>query len=245
MQFIEREVRRNCCDKPLMQPYLAMMILMLQIVVIFGCRSASPPPPVVGFDTPGIKKVLVLPIKNMSQLFGENVSVRSPISGKVFVTGEVKGGADDLLTRLLLTEVSHLESYELIPPEQTQGVIASTQAPELNEQNRHLLVTHIGKQLGADVVLVGHLFRFKDRVGEKYAAESPASVAFDLNMINTQNGALIWTGHFDETQQALNENLFLIGRFIKRGGAWVTGEEMAAAGLADLVQKLPKPKLTP
>jgi len=224
---------------------LILILASYCLVAFIGCRSTPQPRPTIREITPGIKKVLVLPFRNMTQVFGENVSLRSPISGKVFVTGRVEPGADQLLTRLWLSDISAVETYELIPPEQAEGAMAVYYERDQKDQDERHQVTQIGKRLGADFVFIGHLYRFKERVGGKYAVDSPASVAFDVNMVGTSNGELVWSGHFDETQQSLNENLFLLGTFLKRRGTWVTAEEMATDGLNDLIQKMPVPELKP
>lgn len=224
---------------------IVLSFLFVEIAVLFGCHSASQKHPAATFGTSGIKRVLVLPFRNMTLIFGENVSIRSPISGKVFVTGSVDEGAEGLLTRLLSSDISNMEYYELIPAEQAEGIVQSDREDDVKTRDERYDVTQIGRRLGADAVLVGHVYRFKELVGSKYAADSPASVAFDVNMVGTRNGELLWSGHIDETQQSLNENLFLIGTFLKRGGAWVTAEQMAAMGLDELVQQMPRPQLEP
>jgi hypothetical protein len=50
------------------------------------------------------------------------------------------------------------------------------------------------------------------------------------------SGRVIWSGHFDETQQALNENLFQLGKFIKRKARWVTAQEIAVSALENLFE---------
>ena len=215
------------------------------MLVSNGCHTPSSKPSEIGFKTPGIKQILVLPFENMTAIYGENASLRSPISGKVFVTGYVEKGAENDLTRLLIDNVGDLKSYRLIPPGQAEGMVALTSKNKFEEQDQRREVIQIGKQLGSDVVLIGHVYRFKDRIGSEYAAKAPASVGFDLNMVNTHNGTLIWSGHFDETQKALNENFFLINDFLKRRGQWVTAKQMASAALKELVEKMPRPHMQP
>lgn len=94
---------------------------------------------------------------------------------------------------------------------------------------------HIGQSHGADGLMIGYIFRFEDRQGFDYAAKMPASVAFDLHLICIQTGEVIWQETFDETQAPLSENLFNIDTFIQRKGRWVSADEMAAEGLADLL----------
>ncbi len=74
-----------------------------------------------------------------------------------------------------------------------------------------------GRRHGADGVLVGFVYRYKERVGKAYGVESPASVAFDIHLIRVADGRTIWSAHFDETQQSLGDNLFKLGSFSLAG----------------------------
>ena len=225
--------------------FLILLYFLGGMLVLNGCHNPPARPAPIGFKTPGTKQVLVLPFENMTAIYGENTSLRSPISGKVFVTGYVDPGAESLLTRLLIHNVGDLKYCRLIFPEQAEEVAAIIPKNKFKERDQRREVIQIGKRLGSDVVLIGHVYRFKDRIGSEYAAKAPASVGFDLNMVNTHDGTLIWSGHFDETQKALNENLFLINDFLKRRGRWVTAAQMASTALKELVGKMPKPYLEP
>lgn len=83
----------------------------------------------------------------------------------------------------------------------------------------------------AHAFLFGCIFRFEERKGSDYAAAEPASVAFDLHLVDARTGDVIWCDTFDATQQALSENLLNINLFINRKGRWVTAAELAAEGL--------------
>jgi len=97
-----------------------------------------------------------------------------------------------------------------------------------------------GKNLGADAVLIGNIFVYKEREGAELSIVSPASVAFGVQLINTANGGVIWETYFTETQKPLLENVAEIGKFIKRKGRWVTADEIAKEGVQEVVDKLSK-----
>jgi hypothetical protein len=86
-------------------------------------------------------------------------------------------------------------------------------------------------------VLVCFLYRFHERIGSRYAAEAPASVAFDLYLLRSVDGRVLWQGRFDETQRALSENLLDFNKFMKRKG-WISANDLALAGLDDLFDTL-------
>ena len=187
----------------------------------------------------GIEKLLIFPFKDLSRLYGKNVNVRCSLCGNVFSTGDVETFAVDILTDHLISIIESRNDFEFISPGQAQGamsVLLSAVKCELSERD---ILVKIGRALYADAVLVGHVYRFKNRVGTRYSVDSPASVAFDIHLIDVLKGSILWVGHFDETQRSLFENLFKIGTFLRRKGSWITAEEMAISGLEDVLQTFP------
>ncbi len=98
----------------------------------------------------------------------------------------------------------------------------------------------VGRNLGADAVLVGNIFVYKERGGTELSIVSPASVAFDVELLSIAIGEKIWEDYFTETQQPLLENVAEFGKFIKRKGRWVTADELAKEGVEEVLDKLNK-----
>ena len=184
-----------------------------------------------------IKKLLVLPFKDMSKVYGENITVRCPLCGTIFVTGNVAEGAGDILTEHLITLLKSNTDFNLIPSGQAQGVLSGDE----NRLSELELLVETGRALKADAVMVGHIYRFRERIGTRYSVDSPASVAFDIHLISVKNGRILWVDHLDETQRSLSENLFQLGTFLRRKGTWITAEEMAISGLEDMLLNRYKP----
>lgn len=183
-------------------------------------------------------RVLVLPFVDMTAVYGESTQVRCPVSGQVFMTGPVAAGAVGVLTDALTDALTRRRDLAVIPPGQGVGVMSKLLAGDssgLSERGRWV---EAARRLGADAVLVGHLYRFAERRGADYSVQQPASVAFDLHLLAT-NDRLLWSRAVDETQQALSENLLAVGTFLKRGGRWVTVNELAAGGLDRILASLP------
>jgi hypothetical protein len=183
--------------------------------------------------------ILVMPFTDMSSIYGEHMSVRCPICAKVFVTGKVKKSADSFLTDRLLALLKQRERIHLIPPGQAQGVLSRILLESERELKDFELIIEIGRALGADAILTGHIYRFRERTGTKYAIETPAAVTFDLDLVRVNDGRVLWESHFKETQQTLTSNLFDFGKFLKRKGRWITAEEMAASGLEEILKTFP------
>jgi hypothetical protein len=111
-------------------------------------------------------------------------------------------------------------------------VIGASQHQELVDK-----LCQAGRQYGADAVLIGYLYEYQERIGSDYGVESPARVCFELNLISVADGRLVWQDWYRETQQALNENLFHLGKFLQRKGRWITVEQMAAEAMQNMMAK--------
>lgn len=214
------------------------MGLFILTTFLFACKSGTPVRETAAqLSTNG--KLLILPFKDMSAIYGENVSLRCPLCGNVFVTGEVAEGADTVLTKRLVSLLSDRDDIELIPPGKGQGVWSTLLSGNGGGLSERSLIVETGSALGVDAVLAGYVYRFRERIGTRYSVDSPASVAFDVHLVNVANGRIMWIGHLDETQQPLSDNLLQLGTFIKRKGTWITAEEIAFSGLEEMLQKLP------
>lgn len=183
-------------------------------------------------------KILIIPFKDISSVYGENENVRCPVCGHVFITGEVAENASRILTDQLFILLQNQENTRLIPTGQAQGVLSGLLAESNNEVSERNLWIETGRALGADAVIGGYIYRFRERIGTKYSAKVSASVAFDIHLIRVADGRLLWSGSFDETQRSLSEDLFKLGSFLHRKGKWITAREMAIAALEDMFETL-------
>ncbi len=96
----------------------------------------------------------------------------------------------------------------------------------------------LGKAVGADAVLTGSVFKFRERVGSEYGARQPAAVGFTLQLISVPSGRLLWSGTFDQAQQSLSTNLFNWWQFWQGGPRWFTAAEFAGIGATRLLDNL-------
>jgi hypothetical protein len=186
----------------------------------------------------GVNKILVLPFKDVAAISGVENNARCPVCGKVFFTGNIEEGSDAMLTRHLVLFIKSNTGIDVVYPNQSQNYMGDFKGGNESITNEINELIKAGRSRGADAVMVGNIYRFSERVGTSYSVVSPASVAFDLHLIGVSSGRVLWTGHVDETQRSLSENLFEIGSFIKRKGEWVSADDLAISGLDDLLIKL-------
>ncbi len=216
--------------------YLAFFIV---TSLLFACKSSVPVRETEALPlTNG--KLLILPFKDMSAIYGENVSLRCPLCGNIFMTGEVTDDAEDVLTQSLISFMKSRKGVELIPSGQAQGVWSEMLSRDEDRLSERDQIVETGRILGADLIMAGYVYRFRERIGTGYSVDSPASAAFDVHLVDVISCCILWIGHFDETQHSLSENLFNIGTFLKRKGAWVTVNKMAVSALEDMLKTFPE-----
>lgn len=101
------------------------------------------------------------------------------------------------------------------------------------------LAKQLGRELGVDYVMVGNVWRYRERVGSSLGVAEPASVAFSLYLVSVKDGETAWHANFNETQQSLSENLLKAPEFFKRGARWLKVGELARHGVESLLADFP------
>lgn len=96
----------------------------------------------------------------------------------------------------------------------------------------------VGTCMGADAILVPQLIYLAERDGSEMSVRTPASVILDLFLVDVKGQTLAGRYHFDETQLSLTENLLDAGKFVKRGGKWITAAQLAGEGIAEGLTEL-------
>jgi hypothetical protein len=217
----------------------AAFLLMLGLAAscsFWGCaeRQVAQKPIVL---PPDLEEIIVVAFRDMNAGKGEQINVRCPLSGKVYVSGPVDENASTFLTNQLMASLRAKpgRDFRLISGGELWDIQAG-KGDAGQDMGEWQLVVDAGRALGADAVLVGHIYRYIERVGGNLSVESPASVAFDLHLVRTSDGRVLWTGYFDETQKTLMEDMFDIGSFFQREGKWVTAEQMSSTGLQDIME---------
>ncbi len=204
--------------------------LILTVLLLGACASQGPFVRYHG-DLTLIETVVVVPFENVAEFYEPDTGVRSPISGRVFVTGPTAVGAERFLTGQLISHVQRDTAFDILSTGDPTAVPEDFGDGRRRDGQRLERLSQNGRRLGADAVMAGHVYRFQERVGGGFSAESPASVAFDIYLIDCRQPRVLWSAVYDYTQQALSDNLFGMGAFFRRGGRWVTAEELATAAM--------------
>lgn len=73
------------------------------------------------------------------------------------------------------------------------------------------------------------VYRFEERKGGNFAVDRPAGIGFHMHLM--EDGTVRRVFVFDESQEALTDNLLNIGKFFRRGAKWLTVEELSLDGI--------------
>jgi hypothetical protein len=213
------------------------LVTSLVLMMVFG-GCASMGASVLEDRWSPMKSIVVVGFVSVLTPGDESQVVRGPLHGAVYTAQPVREEISDKLTEVLLSAVEG-KGYDLISPGQAKGVLASLYSSSTTMDGIQLY-QKVGKTFSADGILVGYLYRWVERQGADYAVNTPASVAFDLFLLRSADGAVTWRGKFDKTQQSFFENLLDLDTFLKSKGRWVRAETLAEMGLNELMEKFPQ-----
>ncbi len=223
----------------LFQPFkdqLRFFFLVFSVIFLFSCQVTKYQSQRRESFPQRVENIVVVGFK-VALSGGEKPGLfRCPICGATFMAEPVSDNVAKEMTVDLFNYFRKVEKYYLIPPGQAKGVYSAILSQNLTIDIIDML-KEIGKSFSSDAVLFGYIYRWRERMGTKYGVETSASVAFDLHLVSTDNGAILWKGSFDKTQLSLSENLLDLSTFMRSGGKWLTARELAGIGLEDLIKR--------
>lgn len=174
-----------------------------------------------------IRRIAVLPFAT-----GEQVRPHAPAAGEEPLAEPpaetVTRAVDEALRRLPDWQITD----GLVTGEALRRLCGEVRAPTLAEAHA------VGKLLAVDAVLHGQVTEFDERVGADLAAQTPARVAFTVELMRIPSGERVWEAVYAETQKALSDNLWNLSGFLQTGGRWVRAGELAAIGAEKVAAEL-------
>jgi hypothetical protein len=203
-----------------------ILILNIDCQFLGGGMKSDPLPPRAG-------KTVVLGFIPAIPEGKEAGVLRNPISGAVVMAEPIPAGVTDKMTTKLFDLLRNYEGYELVDLDK-EGISAGLNPSEQGISDIETF-KRIGHEYSAETVMVGYIYRWREREGSDYSADHPASTAFDLYLLRTEDGAILWKGKFDKTQASLSENILDARTFFRGKGKWMTVEALADLGLSDIL----------
>jgi hypothetical protein len=170
----------------------------------------------------------------------ENVdeTLNCPFANICFENLNILPGAEKTLTRMLYKILSDRLGEKLVPVESVDQIYETMKKNDATNTPA-TFAQALGKALNVRYVVVGNVWRYKNRTGNALATDQPASVAFSIYLIDVEKHELAWSVTYDETQRSLTENLFNIVDFFKQGAKWLTVDELAEYGMKKILKTFP------
>lgn len=206
-------------------------LLSLPVVMLFLPMALPAQESVKSIEAPKIR-IAVVPFQTLIPQDGSS-TVRCPICASVNSSGTIVKGAERIVEDIFTEKLKELKNAEMISSERAAGFYRRISADSLKQPFLKVL-QKVGAELKADVIAVGFVYRYRERVGYDYSAERPASVAFEIHLISVKDGSSLWRGIYDETQKSLMENVFQVKSFVKGGGKWLTAREFSRLGVDEV-----------
>ncbi len=105
--------------------------------------------------------------------------------------------SDFILTQYTQKALQKRLGEKVITLEQSEETYERIPRDDIKDSPRSL-AKKLGKALNADLMIVGNVWKFRDRVGGSRAISEPASVAFAIYIIEVTSGKLLWKEVFSE-----------------------------------------------
>lgn len=208
------------------------------LLLTAACQAPAPKEPDLSRLEP-LQKVAVLPYQRVLPPDGAgDGGVCCPLTGAAFQSGPIMPGAEDALNTALAGILPRISDLNIVPASRA-GLVYDRLLGRVPSADARAEVAETGRKLGADAVIIGFVFRFRDLVGGSMAAETPASVSFNLMVVSSKDGRVIWKGSFEQTQQPLSENLLNLDQYAEHGLKWYTATELSRIGMEQVLRSFP------
>ena len=155
-----------------------------------------------------------------------------------FNADNLQSKADEILTRFMWNAMEKRFNDRLIPLDDAIAVYKELIINRNIDTPRSLAIK-LGKELRVEHIILGVVWRYRDRVGTAMAVSKPASVAFAVYLLDVETREKLWKRVFDQTQQSLSENILNAPDFFKHGAKWLTASELARLGVEKIEKRLP------
>jgi hypothetical protein len=196
-------------------------------VALLACSSPAQVLKQRTYTVPGeaLRKVAVMPF------------YARPNFQRVREPGSIDAGtAADLVSRFV-TEAFVEQGISVVAP--SDLALAFMGAGEVTPRLDALAAAEVGaRQFGASGVLLGEVWRYRERSGGGMGASLPSSVGFSVTLYAAPSGEKLWTARFDETQESLMANPLKARRYPGGGTRWLSAAEFARWGADEMARAL-------
>lgn len=212
--------------------------ILLGLFVAFGSAGSPSGAEERNPSTFRVERIGVMPFFKGS--FGSDItsSLTCPVCELTFDPENLTPDCDRVLTGFAQDLLASRYGDKLVPLAEVRKAYREIPKDEFKDTPVDL-TQRVGKALSANAMIVGTVWRYRDRRGGTRAVESPASVAFAVHLIDVETGTILWSKRFAETQRSLSENILRAPAFFERGAKWLTADELARFGMQEIFESFP------
>jgi hypothetical protein len=188
-----------------------------------------------GLTAAGVKRIGVVPF--FKGRYGSTISetLTCPVCQLSLDPEAVDPIADRVLTDYVHEALFRRNGEKVIPSGEMRKAYEEISLDEAKDSPLSI-AQKCGKALDAQAVVLGTVWKYRERDPE---SDRAASVAFALFMIDIATGKPVWKASFSETQKSLSENILEIRSFLKKGGRWLSAGDLARYGVREVFRKFP------
>ena len=110
---------------------------------------------------------------------------------------------------------------------------------DVSDEADRIEIRELAAEKGSDAVLYPVLLRYRERVGNQFAASMPAAVAFHIYILDVEEFGMLWRGAYSEEQAPLSNNLLGFMQAYRRGFKWVKADRLIEDGLNRVFKSFP------
>lgn len=204
------------------------IVLALSLATLAACGQALRPTPLLPDLNVGVVGA-AQPMGTSDLLAGFIPEERELASETDLIT------FNETLARLLAEKSRGQRRYAFVPA--PEGVDPS--APRTAGRITVLRYwADFAEQMGFDMIIVPQILNWHEREGSAGGVVSSAAIDINFYLIDARGeGELLARSHFSEKQIGLAGNLLSIGTFFKRGGKWLTAQQLAEEGMVKMIQE--------
>lgn len=188
-----------------------------------------------------VAKIALMPFL-IGQLESPNAPIAKPLSQPltqlVVENRELPEETDRVMTRIVNAELKLRIEERLIQPDRVADAYRTLLTDPALDTPRKRAV-RLGEAVDAEIVMVGTVWQYREKGALVDMPDSAASVGFALYLIDVETGVRFWRGAFDETQQALTDDVVDGFKQLGMGLRWLSAEELARYGVKSVLKKLP------
>lgn len=201
---------------------------------VVACGARSPfmirPGPVVpsqdrGLTAAALRKVAVVPFYPMAPSTAPGSS------------GSGASWADAAQIANFMSDALAAQGVAVVVPHDVEIAFTAhgTPVPRLDPEST---AVRCARDFAATAVVLGRVLRFREREGSAAGSTRPASVSFEVTVYEAPTARRLWTGRFDETQQAITEAILRARQYPGGGTRWLSAAEFARWGADEVARSI-------